>query len=635
MTDGPRTTRHNRGLYEDSPWWASDEEPHKPLYAVLEKIRAAQSTRATNNQKLMNVYQYGYKASEYVEAAEPALADHLLSFPAIKQAVDTVWSKLIKAKIAPMPLASGGGYASRRKAKDLGKALQAEFDGNCWDRTKELVIKDALVTSYGAGCVKVYPAGTKVVIEHTPPESIIIDDLEGSNGNPRNYYQAVLMDRYVAIDRFGGPDRELIGSSQARTDAIMALSPQNNHYAQTTSDLVEIVEAWHLPSGPDAGDGLHVIACNGYTLFKEAWEHDSPPFAFYVPRRRVRGFWGISFTYDMASAQREFEKVGGKVQQAVQKMSGTHIIAARQANVTPDEISNEQGTFIEVDGSPDLVRVFNPDPFNQAVYQYWQSIPQMMMRYKGISETAAASQVPAGLQQASGKALQVFESFEDERLLPEHRELERLVVRVAELVIRSWKSILEEEPKYRAKSRERDTLRQYKISELMDGDEDPVISIFPVSELAKSPSAKFEQVTELLKIGAISVEQFRRLYDMPDIESETELDSADADIIDYTLERIVIDGEYSPPEPFDNLQLCISRARRFLNKCRRNDEDAETLALIHQYILDAKTLLEQTQPPPASAPTTGAPAGGPPIADPAAGPVPGDAAAAGAGVTPF
>lgn len=613
-------------LYVNDPWWADDDEPHKRLYSTLEKIRRNQAVRIHNNMRLINIYQYGYKASEYIEGQEPAMADHILSFPAIKQAVDTVWSKLIKAKIAPMPLSTGAGYIERRKAKDLGKAIQAEFDGNNWDKLKELIIKDALVTSFGGGVAKVFSNGERVCIEHVPPECIVIDDMEGAFGTPRNIYQVISIDRYVAVHQYGGVDRDLNGSSAARTEALMRAPTEMGHSMFTTGDSIELVEAWHLPSGPDSKDGRHVICCNGYTLFSEEWTKESAPFAFYIPRRRLRGFWGISFAYDMASAQREFEKVGAKLQLAVQKMGGTHVIASRSSNINPEEISNEQGTFIEYDGSIPP-QTWNPEPFNQGVYQYWQSMPQMMMRYKGISETASSSQVPAGLQQASGKALQVFESFEDERLLPEHRELERMVVRVAELVIEAWKDLLDGDGKYEASSRERDLVKYYKISSLIDGEKDPVISIFPVSELAKTPSAKFEQVTELLKIGAISIDQFRRLYDMPDIDSETELDTADADIIDYTLERILLDDEYSPPEPFDNLQLCISRGRKFLNQCRRREESPEKLALIHQYILDAKTLLEQQQPPAEAPPMTGAVPGG---TDPTAGPI-----AAGAGVNKF
>src|SRR5690606_33942866 len=84
--------------------------------------------------------------------------------------------------------------------------------------------------------------------------------------------------------------------------------------------------------------------------------------------------------------------------------------------------------------------------------------------------------------------------------------------------------------------------------------------VFPVSALSKQPAARFAQLTELLNAQAITVEQFKRLFDLPDLEAENELDSADTDVIDRAMDIMVTTGRYLSPEPFDNLDLIIQRA---------------------------------------------------------------------------
>src|SRR4029077_1251370 len=111
-----------------------------------------------------------------------------------------------------------------------------------------------------------------------------------------------------------------------------------------------------------------------------------------------------------------------KVQKAHQKMGGTHILARKQ-NITTGELDNDQGTILYVEDI-NQVREWNPQPVNPETYQYMNDIPNRMQNTVGVSQMSTQSQIPSGLAQASGKALQVFDDFEAERLLPYHKESE-------------------------------------------------------------------------------------------------------------------------------------------------------------------------------------------------------------------
>jgi hypothetical protein len=252
---------------------------------------------------------------------------------------------------------------------------------------------------------------------------------------------------------------------------------------------------------------------------------------------------------------------------------------------------------------------------------------------KGVSTMATASQLPSGLQQASGKALQVFEDFEDVRLLPYHRERERFKVALSWIIVSTAKRIVDRKGKYKARYRGKQGLEVLDWKDVLMDRKDFVLKVFPVSQLSKQPAAKFAQLTEMLNAGAITVEQFKRLFELPDLEAENELDSSDTDIIDRNLDVIVTTGRYLSPEPFDNFNLLIERAGKFYNLCRVQEVPENRLELIRNLIEDAKSLREQAEaaaqaktaaaaPPP----MPGAPPGPPGMAPPE-GPLPGMPAA--------
>ena len=57
------------------------------------------------------------------------------------------------------------------------------------------------------------------------------------------------------------------------------------------SNMVEVWEAWHLPSSKTAGDGWHSIVVGDVELVGEKWTHDFFPFVFLRFSNRVLGFW--------------------------------------------------------------------------------------------------------------------------------------------------------------------------------------------------------------------------------------------------------------------------------------------------------------------------------------------------------
>lgn len=665
-------------LVDDNTWFlaAARNEREKAgprLIALCDEMARQQSTLIENTEKCISVFQYGGRALRATPTDHFPLEEEELTFNAAQNAVETVFSKVIKQRIAIMPLTTGGGYLQRHRAKQMGKAIEGIIDESDGDAIEEDVVMDALTTDHAAGAIKVIEHHDCMTLEHVPIEDVWFDEAETRQRKPSCCYHVPRdgMDVFKAVELYAKEGDEysgFVGTAEQRRQAILRAASRDTTYrngfaTSMSKHRVDIYEAWHLPSGkPEEydeeyedengekktrkafrSDGRHVVAVWGEhgTLIDEPWHEDHFPILLQVPRPRRRSVWGLSLMRDMIAQQREYEKGTKKIQHAHQKLGMHGFVARKSDEINVRELkagTHAAGFVVETNEQPPVP--FTPEPVPPGTYAYVDSIPRNMLERRGISTLAAASQIPAGLQQASGKALQVFEDFEDVRLLPYHRARERFKVKLAWIIVCTAKRIVDRCGAYKARYRGKKGIEEIDWKEVLMDRKDFVLKVFPVSALSKQPSARFAQLAELLNMQAITVEQFKRLYDLPDLEAENELDSSDTDVIDRAMDIMVTTGRYLSPEPFDNLDLIIQRAGKFYNVCRQHEVPEDRLQLLRDYMTDAKNLKQQAidaekakaaaaAPPPGAGPVPmgdappPVPPPGPPGMTPPAGPLPG------------
>lgn len=622
------STYYASELVDNCTWYNAHrygKRAHEHLIGLIQEMKRRQATLLDNTKKCLAIYQFGGDARNVDDTQDPPLEEAALTYNAAQNTIETVHSKVMKARIDPMPLTNGGGYLERHRAKGLGKAIIGVIDENHGDEAEEDAVMDALVTAHGAGATVVFERRGRVRIKHMPVEDVWFDEAEIRRRDPRNMYivPADGIDKFVAIEEYAreGDDYPgLVGTREEREAAILRASTTPASWRVVTgSDAdrhrIDIYEAWHLPSGPcehedeepesgESGkprrvkhDGRHVVAIEGCTLIDEPWDGEVFPVVLYVPRKRRRSIWGLSMMYNLVPAQREYEKLTRKIQHAHQKLGMSGLVAPRSAQVNVKELqagTYAAGFLAEFDGQIPPTP-FVVEPVAEGTYMYADKIPRDMMERNGVSTLSASSQLPAGLSQASGKALQVFEDFESERLMPYHRERERYKIRLSWLIVDCARRIVERDGSLRTSYQGKKGLEQIDWKDVLMDKDAFVLRVFPVSQLAKQPAAKFAQLTELLNAQAITVEQFKRLFELPDLEAENELDTADTDIIDRNLDIMVTTGRYVSPEPFDNLDLIIQRAGKFYNLCRQQEVPESRLKLIRDHIADARALKQQAE----------------------------------------
>lgn len=643
-------------LGEDDCMWflakARGQKSGPRLVATCREMEKQNTTLRANTEKCIAVFQYGGDAKDSAAEDHFPIEETLVAYNAAQNTVETVHSKVCKSKIDPMPLTEGGGYLERRRARDMGKAIVSVLEDNECDVIEEEMMMDALVTDHGAGACLVVDREDSVEIRHIPVEDVWFDEAECRQKHPSCTYYVPKdgLDKFALIELFCKENDEhpgLVGTAESRRRAILAASMRTDAAWRTATPMskhrVRYYEAWHPPTCreevdeeyEDADgekktrrvakhDGRHVIAVEGEdgTLFDEPWEEDHAPLLLIVPRRRRRSVWGLSLMRSLLAPQREYEKVTKKIQHQHQKMGSSGYYAQRNSNVNVRDI--EAGTFgagwvMEGDGpSPPVPLV--TEPVAQGTYMYADSIPRNMMERNGVSTLSASSQLPAGLQDASGKALQVFEDFEAERLMPYHRARERFKVKLAWLVVHAAARIVERNGNFKTYyQNEKGGLEGLEWKEFLQDKKKLRIRVFPVSDLAKQPAARFAQLTQLLNVQGITVEQFKRLFGLPDLDAENELDTADTDVIDMMLDTMIVKNRYVSPDTVDDLKLAKARTRKMVNLCRVKEVPEERINHLLKFLEDIESLEEQA----AAAQAAKVPPPGPAGMTPPEGPLPG------------
>jgi hypothetical protein len=151
-------------------------------------------------------------------------------------------------------------------------------------------------------------------------------------------------------------------------------------------------------------------------------------------------------------------------------------------------------------------------------------------------------------------------------------------------------------------------------------DDEYVLKMFPVSSLPNEPAGRLQTIQEYIQAGFVSQRTGRKLLDFPDLEQVEELANSAEEYLTEILEKIVDEGVFTAPEPYDDLGLARELAMQFYaqGKCHNLDEDR--LDMIRQF-MDQIDALEQKAASAMQPLMGGAPGGGQPQAVPEAPPV--------------
>ena len=574
------------GIFGDTFWWQAEKDPHEAISKFIQVLRDEQDSYYNDLATYMGLYngrplhsRYAHGSIQYAMMRQPRL-----TFNIIHSLCQAATSKIAKHKPAISFLTEGGNYSQKRKSKLFGKLIQGQFYSMKMYPVAQKVFLDACIT--GTGVIKYYTEFGKIKSERVPAHEITIDPIEAATGNmPRQLFQTKKVSRHVLAEMFPEKNDDIL-SSKTKLD---------NNYAEEErfSDMIDCYEAWHLPSGPDAEDGRHIICIDDVTLFDDIWEKDHFPFTFIRWTENPTSFWGNGLAKEVKGIQVEINKLLARIQEQMH-LATPKVFIEDTSKIVQSHLNNRVFGAIKYRGTPPTF--FVPRAVGNDMFAHLDRLVERAYEMTGISQLAAQSKKPVGLE--SGRALREFSDIESERFMVVGQAYEQLFMDASEQIINLIRDAHIEDDPYTIASFDRKSgLEKIKWSDIDLEDDEYVIQIKPIGSLPQTPSAKLSSVAEMHMNGFFTTEEAHQLLDFPDLERANKMKTAFIDIIDKIIENIMENNQYTAPESYMNLELGIARVQQAYNLAMLDDESNAKLELLRRWISQANGLLEQMKMP--------------------------------------
>jgi hypothetical protein len=527
----------------------------------------------------------------------------------IQSATDTLVSRISQSRPAPVFLTDNGDYRERNLAKKLNNFILGEFyQAKAYEKAA-VVLRDALVT--GTGCMKIFEGrDNKVGLERVLLTELLTDPSEGIYSEPRQLYQLKLIDRDVLIDNFP-KFKDIIEKAEKAT-------PDNSADAsKTVSDMVIVVEGWRLPSGKDAGDGRHTIACSAGECFDEEWTKDSFPFVFLHYSQRLLGFWAQGLAEQLMGTQMEINSLLYTISKAIKLVGVPRVFIEKGSKVSKASNNNDVGVIIEYSGTKPSYEVAPCVP--EEMYAQLQRLIEYGYQQCGVSALQATSQKPAGLN--SGEAIRSYDDISTDRFAALSRRYDDFFIALAYQVIDLAKEIAEREGSYSTIYPNKNGTKEIDLPKMSLIQDPFVIQCFNQSSLPRDPAGRYQKVAEMIQSGMVTIKEGRRLLDFPDLDQVEKLANASEERIYQMLDDIIDTGKYTPPDPFLDLALAKDITVQYINLYfAAKLEEAKKQKLI-TFFNQINDLITAATPPPMPPPDAAPGGANPPQAVPQPPPV--------------
>lgn len=511
----------------------------------------------------------------------------------VQSCIDTLTSRISQSRPRPLFLTDNGQYKERNLAKQLNGFIAGEL--YCTDAYElgPLILRDASIL--GSGCIKIFERDERVALERTLITELFVDPNDAFYGAPRSLYQLKLVARSVVKEIFPEYRSKIEQAEQAYPDT-------SADSEKAASDQIMLVEAWHLPSGPDANDGKHIISCTAGEILDEEYTKDSFPFVFLHYSPRLVGLWGQGLAEQLAGTQMEINKLLITISQSISLVGVPRVFVEDGSKVVKAHLNDKIGAIVTYRGTkPEYVVAPSVHP---ELYQQLQRLIDYAYQQSGISALAATSQKPAGLN--SGEALRNYDDLQSDRFAVLNKRYDELFIDLAYKITDLAKSIADRTGKYTTVYPNKDGAKEIDLPKADMLTEDYVIQCYDSSSLPRDPAGRLQKVTEMMQSGIIDPQEGRRLLDFPDLQQVDKLATAAEERIYKILDDIIDTSKYEPPDPYIDIQLGKKIVVQYYNLYAASKLEESKLELLRNWQSQLLSLEQAAMPPAPMAPDANA-----------------------------
>lgn len=599
-------------------WWKTGlrEKPHSDLWSHVSALREYRIRESWKDRTWEQLYENElYSSGGPYAAALTQLARYGFQAARLnvtRSVVDTLVAKIGKRPPAVKATPDAAKYKLRKKAKGLTRFIRGAAEADELDQKQPYVLRDACIV--GTGALKVYDRWGQICSEIVPKEELFVDPREARYGRPRQLHQWKVMSKDVL--------REMFPRHRAAIDNAPQADAREDMYSYEewggANNMVDVIESWHLRSGPDADDGRHAIILADTTLLYERWDRDRFPLAFmhYAPKRR--GFWGKGLVEQGAELQVKIDQITRDILEALYYLSQARVVAHRNAGVVKSHLGRQSRPWlIEYDGPhPPIIEA--PNPVSKDAMMVLEFLERQFYELAGISQMSARAKNPLGAG-ASGAALAEWYDIESERYRQTEQAYSQFSVDVAELYIDTAKTMAERgEVKQVAKWTNRGVMQRISWKDV-DMERDMFnLAIEPTGFLPDTRAGKLDAIERLAKVGLLEGPQLAQLFmDEPDIaKANAELNAA-RNNLDRVMEELADeDAEFPGIDPHWNLAEAERMAKGEYNRAQADGAPEAVLERFRKFIslvIAATKKAQAAMAPPADPMAMQDPGAGPPM----------------------
>ena len=508
----------------------------------------------------------------------------------IQSVTDTLVSRIAQSRPQPVFLTDNGDYKQRNLSKKLNNFILGEFYQTKAYELATIALRDALVE--GTGVIHCFETpDNKVGLERVLLTELLIDPNEAMYGEPRQLYRIKLVDRDVLYANFP--------KFKAKLEQAAKAYPDNSaDSSKSVSDLVMVVEGWHLRSGKKATDGRHTLACSAGYLVDEEFKKDRFPFSFMHYSPRLLGFWAQGVAEQLMGTQMELNSILFTISRAIKLVGVPRVFQEESAKITSAAHNNEIGVIVKFRGTKPTYEVA---PCNAPeLYAERDKLIQYGYQQSGVSALQASSQKPQGLD--SGEAIRTYDDISTDRFASLSRRYDNLFVDLTYQIIDLAKDICERDDEYSTVYPNKNGTKEIDLKKADLIQDQFIVQCFTQSSLPKDPAGRLEKVTEMVQSGMVSLQEGRRLLDYPDLEQIEKLANAAEERILQILDDIIESGKYTPPDAFMDLDQADRITTQYINLYASAKLEESKMQKLRDFFSVVQSIKAQAaQPPPQAA----------------------------------
>jgi hypothetical protein len=581
-------------------WWASDK-PAEDMMSTARHIAARQTALYESFLYFARMYGgtaiAGLTPNSYTRTSinVQIAGNDKVGLNVIENCCSAAQAEICQNKPKATFTTNGADWNKREAAEKLDKFCEGQFYRTGFYELAPEIFLDAEWA--GTGILKVYECGDEVKLDRVFPWELLVDHADGMYGKPTCFYQTKWVDRSVLIAEYAKKDPELAQRLRdAAPDSITAIKDPFTY--DTTADLLQVVEGWHPPSGPDEDDGVHIIAVgDDIELLREPIKDH--PFVFLRWLKRPFGFWGKGLTEQLAGVQIEINRLLLKIQRAFAKLGITRVFLERGSKVNPAHLRANDGDIIEYTGTPP--QTVAETPVSPQIFEHLWQLERKAYEITGISQMTAQGQTVGG--DVSGKALRTILQNHSKRLRIIADSYEQFFMDAARKMIECARGIRGYKVRFNAEG----GYEEIDFSDIDIQKEEFDIRPYPTNALSTEPGQRMAEVQEWVNIGWVTKDEGMLLADMPDTKQFVDMNPAIASkkAIMRRLTAIVKEGKPWVPDPYVDMQQVKPLAVALLLNAEMQNCPEERLDMLRELleiVVEGEMAMAPPQAPPGGDP---------------------------------